>query len=117
MKERKVRRTFSMAFKKEKVELLDQGKITVRELSTVYEVSQSAIRKWIKKYSKIEPCVHIVVEKISEETKTKELLKQVAELERIVGRKQLELDYYKSTIEVLNEEYGEDLTKKHKPKQ
>lgn len=117
MKERKVRRTFSPAFKKEKVELLDQGKITVRELSIVYEVSVTAIYKWITKYSKIPPNEQIVVEKISEESKSRELLKRVAELERVVGKKQLELDYYKSTLEVLNEEYGEDLTKKHKPKQ
>jgi transposase len=113
---RKVRRTFSTAFKKEKVELLDQGKVKVKELCEVYEVSDAAIYKWKKKFSRLEPTERIVVEKISEETKNKELLKRIRELEMVVGRKQMELDYYKTAIEVLSEEGGEDLLKKYKPK-
>jgi len=54
----------------------------------------------------------VVVEKISEENKNIELLKCIAKLERIVGKKQLELDYYKTTVEKLSEEAGEDLEKK-----
>ena len=46
--ERKKRRTFSLAFKKEKVGLLDEGKISVKELSDIYEVSATAIYKWKK---------------------------------------------------------------------
>ena len=106
----KLRRTFSTAFKKEKVELLDQGKITVKELSDIYEVSGTAIYNWKKKFS-------IVVEKISEQRKNIELLKQIKELERAIGRKQLELDYYKSVVEIISKENGEDLEKKYKPKQ
>ena len=114
--ERKLRRTFSIEFKKEKVSLIDSGKLTVREVSDIYDVSHTAVYKWIKKFSRIDKTERIVVEKISEEQKNKELLKRISELERIVGKKQLELDYYKTTIEVLNEQEGEDLVKKHKPK-
>jgi transposase-like protein len=109
-------RRFSSAFKKEKVDLLDQGKISVKELSKIYDVSPTSIYKWKTKYSKYEKTERIVIEKISEETKNIELLKRIAELEHIVGKKQLELDYYKTTIEVMSEEEGEDLVKKHKPK-
>ncbi len=116
MKEKKVHRTFSTAFKKEKVALIEQGKITVSELSAIYEVSGTAIYKWIKKFSKLGAGERVVIEKVSEEEKNRELLKRISELERIVGKKQLELDYYKTTLEVLSEEQGEDLTKKHKPK-
>lgn len=116
-RQRKTRRTFSTAFKKEKVSLIDQGKITVRELSLLYEVSDTAIYKWIKRYSTIRTSERIVVEKISEQKKNIELLKQVRDLEQALGRKQLELDYYKSVLEVINEESGADVTKKHKPKQ
>ena len=112
----KILRRFSSAFKKEKVKLLDQGKLSVKDLSEIYEVSQTAIYKWKRKYSKLEKAERIVIEKVSEETKNIELLKRVAELERIIGKKQMELDYYKTTIEVLSEEAGEDLIKKHKPK-
>jgi transposase-like protein len=113
---RKLRRTFSTAFKKEKVELLDRGQITVRELSDIYEVSETAIYKWKKKFSCISQGERVVIEKISEGAKNRELLKRVAELERIVGQKQLELDYYRTAIDILSEEEGEDLLKKYKPK-
>ncbi len=111
-KSNKGHRTFSTAFKKEKVELLDEGKISVKELSRIYEVSETAIYKWRKKYSKYGPTEHIVVEKISEEKKNAELLKRIAELERIIGRKQMEIDYYKTTLEVIGESAGEDFKKK-----
>lgn len=114
---RKLRRTFSTAFKKEKVELYEHGKITVKELSDIYEVSGTAVYKWIKKFSKLKNSERIVVEKISEEHKNIELHKRIRDLEGIIGRKQLELDYYKSVVETVSEENGEDLEKKYKPKQ
>jgi transposase-like protein len=112
----KRQRIFSTAFKKEKVELLDQGKMSVMELSKVYEVSCTSIYKWKRKFSRYSKTDRVVVEKISESQKNIELLKKIAELERAVGRKQLEIDYYKTTLAIINQEAGEDLEKKHKPK-
>lgn len=112
----RILRRFSTAFKKEKVKLLDQGKISVKDLSEIYEVSPTAIYNWKSAYSSLKKSERIVIEKVSEATKNIELLKRVAELERIIGKKQMELDYYKTTIEVLSEEAGEDLAKKYKPK-
>lgn len=108
-------RTFSVAFKKEKVDLLDEGKITVKELSKIYEVSETAIYKWKKKYSKIQKGERIIIEKISEEQKNIELLNRIKDLEQIIGKKQIELDYYKTAIDVLSENQGEDVLKKYKP--
>lgn len=105
-------RTFSATFKQDKVKLLDSGKISVLELSKIYDVSIASIYKWKKKYSALQPGERIVVEKISEEKKNIELLKQIRELEQIIGKKQIELDYYKSAIEILSEQQGEDLLKK-----
>lgn len=115
-KQIRISRTFSTEFKKEKVASIESGKITVKELSDIYEVSQTAIYNWIKKFSKLERGERIVIEKISEEQKNKELLKRIAELERTVGRKQLELDYYKTTLDILEEQEGDSLVKKYKPK-
>lgn len=115
-KQNQQRRTFSTVFKREKVELLDQGKISVKDLSKIYGVSHTAIYKWKKKYSRYKSSERIVVEKISEEKKNIELLQRIAELERIIGKKQLEIDYYKTTLEVISESAGEDLEKKYKPK-
>jgi len=72
-KQRKVRIAFSTAFKREKVELIDQGQLTVKELSLIYQVSDRAIYNWIKKFSKYSSTERIVVEKISEEKKNIEL--------------------------------------------
>ena len=111
----KTNRQFSTAFKREKVELLDKGRITVSELCKIYNVSHTAIYKWKKKFSSLEKTERIVIEKISEEKKNIELLNRIKQLEQIVGKKQIELDYYKTAIDVLSEQEGEDVLKKFKP--
>lgn len=111
-KGKKTRRIFSEAFKKEKVALIEEGKISVLQLCKIYEVSHTAVYKWIRKYSKISKGERVVVEKISEEKKTMELYKRVRDLEQALGRKQLELDYYKEVVRIIEEEKGEDIKKK-----
>ena len=110
-------RVFSTALKKEKVKLIDEGKITVKQVSELYEVSQSAVYMWIKNYSSIKRDERVVVEKKSEAKKTQELYKQVRNLEWALGRKQMELDYYKEIVKLVSESEGVDIEKKHKPKQ
>ena len=39
----KQRRTFSTTFKKEKVELIDKGKLSVRDVSDLYDVTSSCL--------------------------------------------------------------------------
>ena len=107
----KQRRTFSTTFKKEKVELIDKGKLSVRDVSDLYDVTRAAVYKWIKKFSKLPKDERIVVEKISEQTKNKQLLKTIRDLERTIGKKQLELDYYKAIVDIVSEETGEDIKK------
>lgn len=114
---KKQRRTFSEAFKREKIKLIDEGKLSVRHLSDIYEVSHTAIYNWISKYSVLAQDESIVVEKISEAKKTEELYKQVRKLEQALGRKQLELDYYRAVVKIASESAGEDIEKKFKPKQ
>jgi transposase-like protein len=114
MKEASKVRIFSEAFKKEKVKLIENRQFTVKQLSRIYEVSETAIYKWIRKYStKIAKSEKIVIEKESEGAKTLELLKQIAELERTIGQKQLEIDYLEKVIELGNEEVGFDIKKKY----
>lgn len=110
-------RIFSTALKKEKVKLIDEGKLTVKQVSELYEVSQTAVYNWIKKYTTISRDERIVVEKISEAQKTQELYRQVRDLEQALGRKQMELDYYKEIVKLESESEGIDVEKKHKPKQ
>lgn len=113
MKEKKTIRHFSEAFKLEKVKMLENRQVTVKQLSKIYEVSETAIYKWIRKYStKIEKLERVVLEKESEGTKILELMKQVANLEQIVGRKQMEIEYLYKVIELGSEELGIDIKKK-----
>ena len=52
----------------------------------------------------------------SESFKTKALLVQIEELERVIGRKQMEIDYLSKTLELASDEVGYDLKKKYDPK-
>ncbi len=113
MKEKRKIRHFSEAFKIEKVKLIEEGQITVLQLSRIYQVTDTAIYKWIRKYStRITKAERIVVEKESEGAKTLELLQKLAELERKVGQKQLQIDYLERIIELGSKEVGFDIKKK-----
>jgi transposase len=113
MKEKKMIRHFSETFKQEKVKMIEDKQLTVLQLSRIYEVSQTAVYKWIRKYStRISHGEKYIVEKESEGTKTLELMKRIAELEQAVGRKQLEIDYLNTVIELGSAEIGIDIKKK-----
>ena len=114
--QRKEKRHFSEAFKKEKVRLMVENKVSVRQISDLYKVSRTAVYNWLYKYSQLSPQTITVVQMESEEQKTKMLLNRVAELERIVGQKQLEIDLDHKIFDCLKEELGYDVKKKHVPR-
>lgn len=106
------RRVFSDTFKRQKVKEIDRGLVSVPELSKLYDVSRTSIYRWLHKYSiNHQKGVVQVVQMESEATKTKELLDRVAELERIVGQKQLQIDYLEKLVEIGSEELQMDLKK------
>ena len=110
----KYNRNFSESFKKEKVRQLIEKQVTIKDLSEIYEVSRTTLYKWIYIYSPHhKKGTKQVVEMESEAHRTKKLLLKVAELERIIGRKQLRLDYQEKLIELASEEIGYDIKKKH----
>jgi transposase len=105
-------RVFSEEFKKRKAIELTAKQVTVTELSRLYSVSRSAVYKWLYKYSPgHEKKVKLVVEMESESHKTMRLQQQVAELERIIGQKQLEIDYLNKLLEIGSDEMGFDIKK------
>ena len=110
-------RRFSTAFKKEKVELIKSKKLSVREVSEVYQVSDTAVYKWLHLYGKVPKGERIVVEKISEETKNRELLQRIKELESEIGRLHIENVLKSKIIECGSELLGEDLKKKYSTRQ
>lgn len=105
-------RFFSEEFKKKKVAELVEKQITVSGLSRLYGVTRTAIYKWLYQYSPhYERKTTFVVQMESESYKTQRLQQKVAELERIVGQKQLEIDFLNKLLEVGSEEIGYDLKK------
>lgn len=106
------KRCFSEEFKKSKVKELVNKHVTVVQLSRLYGVTRSSIYKWLYQYS---PHHHqkttFVVQMESESYKTQRLQQQVAELERIVGQKQLEIDVLNKLLEMASEEIGYDVKK------
>lgn len=106
------RRIFSEQLKKKIVKDIDEGKTNVTGVSREYQVSAVAIYKWLKKYSAhLHPSTTIVMQMDSEQYRSRELEKKVAELESVIGRKQMEIDYLNKLIELAQEDLGIDLKK------
>jgi transposase-like protein len=105
-------RIFSEDFKKQKVKELDDKTISICQLVTLYSISRTTVYKWLAKYS-----VHyhketkMVVQMESETHKLQSVLQRQAELERIIGQKQLEIDYLNKLLEIGSHELKIDLKK------
>lgn len=110
--ERRYRR-FSTEFKRRKVKEIEQGKTTISQLSQAYEVTDTAIYQWMKKYANKEKPERTIVESKSDTTKILALEKKVAELERLLGQKQIHLEFQEKMIEIAEKEYGVDIKKKY----
>ena len=86
-------RRFSDNFKQGKVREIESGKATVREVCKAYEVSDVSVYKWLEKYSSKSKPERTIVESKSDTQKILALQKKVADLERVLGQKQLEVEY------------------------
>lgn len=110
--ERRIRR-FSDNFRKEKVRELELGIVSIRDLRQQYQVSDMSVRRWMAKFSSMkEKKERLIVESQSDTVQLLELKKKVAELERVVGQKQLLIDFQQKMIELAEEEYRVDIKKK-----
>lgn len=112
MSTKRTRKVFSESFKKQKVELIESGKLTTGSVATQFDVSYTAVYQWVKKYGKATPPDKIVIESDSDYLKVLELQKDKFNLERIVGKQQIKIDYYETLIEMIKEHYKEDMEKK-----
>ena len=112
--EEKKRRTFSEAFKREKVKEIESKRISISQISRIYQVSRSAVYKWLLLYGSLKhKGERLVIEKESETKKTEQLLSKVGELEKLLGQKQVEIEYLKKVVEKGSEEVGFDIEKKY----
>ena len=107
------KRVFSEDFKKSRVKEYEKGTHTVSELGKLFDIHPKVIYRWIYKYSLYNKKSYKIVEMSKSSTqKVKDLEKRIQELERIVGQKQLNIDYLEKLIEIADDELGIDIKKK-----
>ena len=106
-------RYFSEDFKRKKVREIERNISSISEIYREYQVSRTSIYKWIYKYSNMRKRgVKQVVEARSDTRKIQQLKEQMKELERVIGQKQLLIDFQQKAIELAEKEYNIDIKKK-----
>ena len=114
MRKRVVRSTryFSEDFKRKKVEEIDKRITSISDICKEYDVSNTAVYRWVYKYSLMrKKGVKMVVEAESDTAKIKALKEHIKELEQLLGQKQFEVDFMKKQMEIASEDYGVDFKK------
>lgn len=108
-------RYFSAELKQKLVRDLEKNLVTKAEISREYQVSRSAIDKWVYKYSILmKKGVKMVLESKSDTRKIIELKSKVKDLEQLVGQKQITIEFLEKMLELASEELGTDIKKKWK---
>lgn len=106
-------RHFSENFKKEKVREIEIGISKVADICKQYEVTTTNVYRWIHKFGSMkQKNERLIVESQSDTKELLDLKKKIAELERIVGQKQILLDFKDKMIEIAEETYKVDIKKK-----
>ena len=112
----RVHRLFSEEFKKARVKEYESGEYSVVELSRLFDIQGTILYRWIHRYSIYNKKRAILVEmKDSSTQKLKDYEKRIAELERIVGQKQLNIDFLEKMIDLAEQEYNVDIKKNANP--
>src|SRR5690554_130530 len=105
-------RTYSKEFKKSIVADFENGTYSVPQLERLHGISNASIYAWIYKFSTFNEKGYRVVEmNDSSSKKMDELEARVKELEGVVGRKQIMIDYLEKLMEIAKEELDIDLKK------
>lgn len=107
------RRIFSTELKKKLVEEIERKRLKIKDVVYLYKVSQTNVYRWLKSYSSMNvPGVTMVIESESKESKLEKLYQMISELERKIGKQQMEIDFKDKVIELCSEELGYDVKKK-----
>jgi len=106
------RRIFSDELKRKIVKDIEHNKASISAVCREYLTSKQTVYNWLNKYSRhLQSGKSLVIQMESEQYRSKELEKRVAELEAAVGRKQMEIDFLNKLIEIAGSELKVDLKK------
>jgi transposase len=112
LKER-INRTFSEDFKRKVVSDLDRNQITISELCREHQISTTSVHRWVYLYSRMKKKeLKQIVEAKSDTRKLIQLTDEIKELQRIIGEKQILIDFKDKMIDLAETEYGLDIKKK-----
>lgn len=111
--EQRQNRHFSESFRRQKVQELEIGLIRICDIEKEYQVSATSIYRWISKFGGMSKKKEkLIVESDSDTKKLLDLQKKVAELERKLGQKQIELEFKDKMIDIAEQMYRVDIKKK-----
>ncbi|MBC34647.1 MAG: transposase [Bacteroidetes bacterium] len=106
-------RYFSIDIKKKIVRDLEKNLHSVSDVCKTYQVSRTSVYRWIYKYSSMaKRDQKQVVEAKSDTKKIKALEQRIKELERIVGQKQLAIEFNEKMIEIAENRFNIEIKKK-----
>lgn len=106
-------RTFSEDFKRKRVQELEKNLVSVSDICKTFDVNCSSVYRWIYKYSSMaKKGVRQVVESKSDTLRIKQLESKVRDLERIIGQKQVLIEFQDKMIEIAEKSYNVDIKKK-----
>lgn len=106
-------RYFSVDFKKKRVNELEKNLVTIPDICKTYNVSRTSVYRWLYKYSDMaKKQVRQVVETKSDTRKIQLLEDRIKELEQIIGKKQILIDFQDKMIEIAEQKYAIDIKKK-----
>lgn len=96
---------YSYAFKVAIVDRVEQGQISINQAAKEYEVSRSAIQKWVKKYGNLDKKLKSMGGKSPKQ--------EIAELKKKLKEAQTNALIWKTAVEILEEDFQIDAKKKY----
>lgn len=106
-------RIFSTELKKKLVEQIELKRLNIQDVVYLYHTTKQSVYRWLREYSTLSRNgTKMVLESESHDSKLDKLREHIDDLERSVGRKQLEIDFLNKVIEICSSELGYDVKKK-----
>lgn len=103
---------YSEEWKRDKVRLIESGKIRPIDLVNTYGVSSVSVWNWRKKYGTQPSSEKIVIETESDYLKCLSLEKEVKSQQILIGKMHIQLEYFKAVIKQINKHFNTDAEKK-----
>lgn len=98
---------YSYSFKKEVVSSIENGQLSQNQASYFYDVGRKTISEWLKRYGNFDKKLREMGGKSPKQT--------IEELREKLRKSESDNSVLRTIFEILGDEYGEDLLKKHLP--